>query len=283
MTEYSNDDQAEFWTNGPGRKWVQQREPLDATFAPVLDLMLDRSALAPGMRVLDVGCGTGASTIGIAARVAPGGSVLGVDISKTLLEDARKHAENISNAHFTRGDAQSHPFELAAHDAALSRFGVMFFADPAQAFRNIASGLKPGAPLVFAAWCSVADNPWFAIPAEAAKARLGNVTPSAPRAPGPMAFEDEDYIAGLLTEAGLQDIETGRVDVDLTPPGSVEDVAALSTRIGPATQIIREKEGTEADITAIRDAVRAALAPYETSDGVRIPAAIRLCHARAPE
>ncbi|RKF16307.1 class I SAM-dependent methyltransferase [Roseovarius spongiae] len=275
-----NTDQAEYWTSGPGRKWVEQREALDATLAPVLDLMLERAAPAPGMRVLDVACGTGTSTLAIAERIAPGGRVLGVDISETLLEEARARGDAVTNAHFTRGDAQIHPFELAAHDVAVSRFGMMFFADPAQAFRNIASSLKPGAPLVFTAWRSVAENPWFAIPAKAARERLGDASPTPPRAPGPMAFEDETYVAELLQKAGLQDVEVARADVALTPPGTAVDVAALSTRIGPAASIIREKNGSAEDIAAIQKALRDALANFETPEGIRIPAAIQLCTAR---
>ena len=279
--QIANAGQAQYWSQGPGRKWVQQREALDALMAPVLDLVLERAALKPGAQVLDIGCGTGTSTIEIAHRIAPEGRVVAVDIAASLLDEARSRANGVPGAHFILADAQTHAFEPGVFDVALSRFGVMFFSDPAQAFRNIASGLKPGRPLIFAAWCGVADNPWFAIPAQVATDRLGSVPPTDPRAPGPMAFQDRDYVAGLLADAGLRDISVKREDVFLTPGGTAADVAALSTRIGPATRVIKEHNATREDIAAIQDTVRAELAAFETPEGVRVPAAIQLCTARA--
>lgn len=277
---YDNADQAEYWSEGPGRKWVQQREPMDAALAPVLDLLLERAGLEPGMRVLDIGCGTGTSTIEIAGRIAPSGQVFAVDIAATLLEEARSRAENVPGTSFALADAQTHPFELAAFDACVSRFGVMFFSDPVQAFRNMASALKPGRRLVFAAWCGVEDNPWFRIPAEIAIRQLGPVEPTPPRAPGPMAFEDAEYVTGILQQAGLEEISVTREDILLTPLGSTVDVAALSTRIGPATRIIAEHGAPPEAITAIQEEVREAIAQYDTPEGVKLPAAIRFCTAR---
>ncbi len=277
-----NADQAQYWSEGPGRKWVQQREALDTLMAPVLDLVLERAGLTPGAQVLDIGCGAGTSTIKIAQRIAPAGRVVAVDIAASLLDEARARAEGVPGAHFILADAQTHAFELGAFDMALSRFGMMFFSDPVQAFRNIASGLKPGCPLIFAAWCGVADNPWFAIPAKAATDRLGNVPSSDPRAPGPMAFQDREYVADLLAVAGLQDISVTREEVFLTPGGTAADAAALSTRIGPATRVIKERNATAEDIAAIQDAVRVQISACETPEGVKVPAAIHLCMAHAP-
>ena len=279
---YDNADQAAFWSEGPGRKWVDQRAPMDAALAPVLDLVLDRAGLLPGQAVLDIGCGTGTSTLEIAERVGPGGHVQAVDIAESLLAEAARRAADTPNAAFMRADAQIHPFDPASFDVAVSRFGVMFFSDPVAAFRNMSAALKPGAPVVFAAWCGVGDNPWFGIPAKAAIARLGPVEPSVPRAPGPMAFEEADYITGILQAAGLTDVSVTREDILLTPLGDAAAVAALSTRIGPATRVIKERGATQDDIAAIQDAVAAQLAPYVQPGGVRIPAAIRFCTARVP-
>ncbi|QIE45432.1 methyltransferase domain-containing protein [Pseudohalocynthiibacter aestuariivivens] len=277
-----NASQAQYWSDGPGRKWVQQREPLDALMAPVLDLVLEGAGLTPGAQVLDIGCGTGTSTIEIAQGIAPGGRVVAVDIAASLLDEARIRADGVPGAHFILADAQTHAFELGAFDMALSRFGVMFFSDPVQAFRNIASALKPGCPLIFAAWCGVDDNPWFGIPAKAAMDRLGSVPPSDPRAPGPMAFQDGEYVTGLLTDAGLREVSVTREEIYLTPDGTAAEVAALSTRIGPATRVIKEHNATKEDIAAIQDVVCAKISDFETPEGIRVPAAIHICTAHAP-
>lgn len=279
---YDNADQAAFWSEGAGRKWIDEQAAMDAALAPVLDLLLGRAALRPGQRVLDIGCGTGTSTIEIAGRVAPGGEAHAVDIAAALLETAQSRAARVPNAEFTLADAQTHGFAQQSYDIALSRFGVMFFSDPAAAFANIARALKPGAPLIFAAWCSVADNPWFRLPARVAMQRLGKVTPTPPRAPGPMAFEEADYVTDILTRAGLEEISVTRADLHLTPLGTPADVAALAMRIGPATRIIAEREGTPADAAAIEAAIAEAMAGFDTGRGVRVPAAIQLCTARAP-
>lgn len=281
MSGGGNRDQAEYWASAPGEKWVQHEDKLDALMAPVLARLLEAAALRPGERVLDIGCGTGASTLAAARAVGPEGTVTAADISPVLLARAEERAAagGLAKARFIEADAQSHPFGAGGFDAAISRFGVMFFDDPVAAFANIARALRPGGRVAFMAWGGLADNPWFAIPREAAIAHLGAPPPADPRAPGPMAFAEPDYVAGILGEAGLAGVRVTQIALDLTPRGTLDEIAKFSAYLGPAVRILQEMDGTKEDAALIAGAVKARFAPYDTVDGVRIPASLNLVTA----
>ena len=144
----ANAAQAEYWNSEPGRTWIDMESALDASMAAILDLVIARADPRPGEHVLDIGCGTGASTLRAAAAVGGGGRVLGADISGLLLARARARAREarLENASFEVCDAQVHDFPPAVFDLMLSRFGVMFFGEPVAAFRNIARALRPASP-----------------------------------------------------------------------------------------------------------------------------------------
>lgn len=281
MTAPPNQAQGAFWSEGGGRKWVEFQDVLDATLAPVLDLLLEGAALGPGQGVLDIGCGAGASSLAAAAAVGPDGHVTGADISAPLLEEAARRAAHLPHLRFQHGDAQTHMFE-AGHDALISRFGVMFFDDPVAAFANMARALRPGGRVTFVCWDAVAHNPWFRLPAQVAATHLGPPEPGAPHAPGPMAFADADYTRGMLEAAGLRDIAIAPTAVMLTPPGDAAQVASMATRIGPAASRIAATEAPKPVIARIQAELAGVFAPFSTSDGMRIPAALHLCTARAP-
>lgn len=283
MTGAPNQSQAEFWSSAPGAAWVENAATLDTMMAPVLRRLLDEARLPEGARVLDIGCGTGASSLEAARAVGPAGHVTGADISPVMLARARERAaqEGLSNTAFVEADAQTHSFAPDGFEAMISRFGMMFFADPVAAFANIARALRPGARLSFIAWGPVTGNPWFAVPRAAAVERLGAPAPADPRAPGPMAFSDADYVTDMLTRAGLADAAAQVVSVTLTPPGTLRDAAGFATQVGPASRILREKEGTEEDARAIEAAVHRGMEPFVTADGLHVPAVLNLFTARA--
>ncbi len=278
MTTGPNVDQSEFWNAQPGRNWVLHDADLDAISANVSGLLLAACAPAPGERALDVGCGAGASTFALAAAVGASGAVLGVDISAPLLRRAeeRRAALGAGNVAFALADAQDHRFEPGAFDLAASRFGVMFFADPVAAFRNIAAGLRPGGRIAFAAWAGPEANPWFTLPQRVAFARLGPVAQTPPDAPGPMAFRDVDRVCGILAAAGFSAAEGTSVPTDLHHPGGVEAVVRLAAHVGPTARIMRENNGTAVDEAAIAAALAVELAQFRSDDGVRIPARVNI-------
>ena len=277
-----NADQAEYWNSAPGRKWLLHEDMLDTLLAGMDGLLLARADPGPGERIVEIGCGTGATTRALAARTGPGGRVLAADISEPLLDRARERAADLPQVAFVRADAQVHGFEPAGADLVTSRFGVMFFDDPVAAFRNLGNALRPGGRLCFVAWGPAADNPWFLIPRDAAVARLGRPAPQPPTAPGPLAFADRAHVRGILTEAGFTAVAAEAATVELTWPGEMPPLAALATSLGPAARILRERGGGPDDEAAIRQAVAEGLAPFQGAEGVRIPAAVNVVTALRP-
>lgn len=277
----SNTQQKEFW-EAFASSWVNQQVELDGLMAPVLDEILARAELQPGQRVLDIGCGTGTSTLRAAEAVAPGGSVLGADISEPMLDYARHRAADMAAVEFATVDAAEFDFPSAHFDQVVSRFGVMFFSDPVLAFRNIARALKPGARLTMACWSVLDANPWFRVPMYAAKAQLGAPPAVDPDAPGPLAFRDVERVIGILQQAGFSDPQAAVEPVTLTPPGSRDAVARHAVTIGPASRAIRHFEATEADVYAIIARVKDDMAPFATPAGMRVPAEINFFSALAP-
>lgn len=257
---------------------------MDQALAPVLHAVLERAELVSGETVLDIGCGTGASTIAAAGLIGGGGRVIGLDISRPMLTRAeeRARAAGLAHARFILGDAQTERFAEATCDAMISRFGVMFFADPVAAFANMARSLRPGGRLVFAAWAAMPKNPWFSIGVNAAIAQVGKPAPVPPGTAGPMAFQDIGMVSGILADAGLTGIRAEEVPVSLTPAGSPAEAALLIGRFGPALRILRERGGTAADAEAVEAAIAGAIAGFDGPDGVRIPSVINLFQATHP-
>ncbi len=279
----ANADQAAYWNAEPGRVWVTRADDLDAIQAGVTDLLLAETAAVPGEAVLDIGCGAGATTLAFAETVGPAGRVVGVDISEQLLAraEARAAAAGLGRIGWLLADAQTDSLP-GGFDAAVSRFGVMFFDDPVAAFARIGAALRPGGRIVFAAWGAAEANPWFRETFRAAVERLGPGEPAAPNAPGPLAFADRARVLGLLGDAGLADCAATMRQVELHLPGGLAAAVDLAGDVGPAKRLLREKGGTDADRAAIAAALAAALARYVTADGIRMPAEVNLFRARRP-
>ena len=282
MTSIANTEQAEHWSGASGETWVAKQPLFDALMAPVLDLLMSHVALQLGARVIDIGCGTGASLLAAAHAVGPDGHVTGLDVSEPMLEHARARMTETSTTWVTcsLGDAQVHAFPPSSADHVISRFGVMFFEDPVAAFTNIATSLSDGGTLSFVCWAGLRDNPWFRDPMDAAKAIVGAPPAKDPRAPGPMAFSEPGYVNDILDAAGLQDIKIETHGLNLTPPGTLKEVVDFAASEGPAGRIVREMGGTPADVDAIKSRLTEQMAAYETPAGLQVPARIHMVSAR---
>ena len=277
----ANSTQADYWSSESGYQWIAQETFLDATMAAILDRLLERTDIRPKESLLDIGCGTGASTLAAAIKTGPTGHVTGLDIAEQLLNRARRRSDDagLRNTSFILADAQTYPFVPESFDAIVSRFGLMFFDSPVEAFANMARGLKPNGRLVFAAWAPAAGNPWFSIPRDAAIARLGKPAPADPFAPGPLAFQDVERVTKLMEQAGLKGVRAETEMVQLTPLVTAEKAAETAARVGPAARIMSEFSGTEADAAAIESAVAAAFSKFETEKGISVPATINFFSA----
>ncbi|MFK7940551.1 MAG: class I SAM-dependent methyltransferase [Roseovarius sp.] len=280
----ANSDQAEYWSSPSGQTWVTHQADMDRLLSDVLDTLLRHAAPAKGERVLDIGCGTGASSLELSQAVGPDGHVTALDIADPLLALARHRGAEAGygNIEYLNADAQTHGFDEGQADLVFSRFGVMFFADPVAAFANLRRAVRPGGRLTMICWQGAPDNPWFMVPMQVAMDRLGKAEPMDPHAPGPMAFKDVDRVTDILKAAGWSEAKGEKIEVDLIPPQTVEGAAEMATTIGPATRLIREKDGTDADKQAIREGVEAALGGYLNDAGLRVPARLIIYSAVHP-
>ena len=206
----------DYWNTVAGPRWAAAPEARERRNRESIALLLDRLGLTGGERVLEVGCGAGALTVPLAAAVGAAGRVVAVDISEPMLGAARKRIaeRGVGNVELRSGDAQTFAFERDAFDVATSRMGVMFFADPAAAFRNIGTALKPDGRLVFACWGPLAENRHWLVAHDAAVAHFGPPAPKPSTAPGPLAFGDPDYVSRVLAAAGFADIAIERASDD---------------------------------------------------------------------
>jgi SAM-dependent methyltransferase len=280
---HANSTEADYWNSESGYQWIAQEAFLDSTMAGILVRLLERTDIRPNEKLLDVGCGTGASTLAVAIKTGPAGHVTGLDIAEQLLNRARKRSDDagLRNTSFIQADAQTYPFIPESFDAIISRFGLMFFDNPVAAFANMARGLKPNGRLVFAAWGPAAENPWFIIPRDAAIARLGKPTPGDPFAPGPLAFQDIERVTKLMQQAGLKGVRGEMERVQLTPQVSAGKAAKTAIKIGPAARVMREFSGTEVDAAAIETVIAEAFSKFETGNGMNVPATINFFSAGA--
>ncbi len=279
----TNDEQIVYWNEKAGPKWVAMQERLDTQLESFTRAALDRAALRPGERVLDIGCGCGASTLDAAARVRPGGSVMGADVSRPMLDRARERAKTgaTTNATFVEADAQTFAFAPGEFDAAISRFGVMFFVDPAAAFANIRRALKPGGRLCFICWRPMIENPWVLIPLRAASRHLELPTPPDPTAPGPFAFGDAERLRAILNTAGYDDVLVEKHDSRLAIGSAtdLEKAVDFAMDIGPVSALLLEK--SDETRSAVRSSIREAMQPHLTPAGVVVDWAAWLVSARS--
>jgi SAM-dependent methyltransferase len=277
-----NAAQIAYWNSEAGPRWVAMQERMDAMLAPLMQAALDRARPAAGEAVLDVGCGCGATVLALADRVGPAGSVMGVDISAPMLDRARERVRDgaMGNVRLMLSDAAVHAFEPGAFDLAFSRFGVMFFADPARAFANIRAALAATGRLAFVCWAPPRDNPWLTVPLTVARPHLPPQPESDPAAPGPFAFADPDRVRGILTGAGYSGIDIVRHDssMQICGPGEAERAAQFAVESGPVGRAM-----AGADPVARAAAAQAILAEFhriEGPGGIALPGSVWLVSAR---
>jgi SAM-dependent methyltransferase len=276
--QQTEEDQAALWNGAAGLTWVEAQEPLDKMFKPFEDLLVE-TVLARGSRnVLDIGCGTGATTLAI-ARAMGGGNTIGVDISEPMLALARARAERERvEATFVRADAETHAFAPGSFDTIVSRFGVMFFADPVRAFANLRGALSRGGDLALVAWRGPGENPFMTVAERAAGPLLPNVPPRRADAPGQFAFADPSRVTRILAQSGWAEIDIRPLEVMCAFPRA--DLVGYLTRIGPIGRALRTAdEPTRARITG---AMLPAFDPYIDGDAVRFVAACWTIGARVP-
>lgn len=240
-----NQAQIDYWNGEVGQRWAENHPALDAAFALFTETLFAAAGLAPGERVLDIGCGAGETTLWAARQVGPSGRVTGADVSEPLLDTARaREAAQPTGAapvEWLRADVQIHAFG-ARFDHALSRFGVMFFDDSAAAFANIRASLVEGGRLRFLCWRALAENPWAALPRAAVMPLVPESEAPPPEAPGPFRFALRDTLRPILEETGFRDIAFEPVNRTMRVGQTPDSAAGFVVTRGPVARLLHGRD-----------------------------------------
>jgi SAM-dependent methyltransferase len=270
-----NTAQIEFWNSAASRAWADQYERMDRAVADLTKVLLDMAAAQPGEHVLDIGCGSGSTVLELAARVGPGGHVLGADISNQSVARARQRIADAGSRHaeVIVADVSSHAFAPNTFDLVFSRFGVMFFSDPQAAFANVRRAMKPGGRLALAVFRATSEGLWPNGPLEAVRHLLPPIPMPGPEEPGPFSWADPTRVHRILEGAGFREVSLTPVDpvIQLAGDGREAEAADFVLVLGPLTRVLPALSAAQ------RGTVRAALEvffqKYTRSQGVFMPAA----------
>lgn len=281
-TSWPNAGQVEHWNDVESAHWVGEAARYDAMLRPLGNLAIAAAEIGRGDRVLDIGCGSGSTSIALAELVGPTGTVTGIDLSEKMLAPARDEAARagVPNVRFELGDAQIHPFPNTAFDVAYSRFGLMFFADPVAAFANIAGALVRDGRLAFVCWRDLIEQEWIEVPLRAAVAHVPAPEFGKPGEPGMAGLADPERARAILEGAGFTGVDVQPVDSTLTlgGSGSLDEVMPFIEAGSLGRALLTDASAAQAD--AVRSAIRQALGPYETPTGVVLGAAVWIVTAR---
>lgn len=278
-TTKGNEAQAEMWNGPVGERWSQYWRHIDAILEPLSRPLLARAGAQVGERVIDIGCAQGTTTLALAEQVSSSGAVLGVDLSSLTLAIARERAARATQVEFVAADATDYPFEEGSWDLAISRFGVMFFADPVRSFSQVGRALRPGGRLAFVCWQAVQDNEWIALVAQVAKeagAPEPEETPD-PDGPGAFSLADPTRIGAILSSAGFRGVTTESLQPKLRIGATPEEAARFMLEMGPVASMVEDAE------PSLRAKVETALVErfreFASDEGVHLGAAAWLVSA----
>jgi len=279
--EDKNIKQKQFWSGAGGDVWVDKQREMDIMLNPLGERAIQGLDLSGEIKILDIGCGCGATTLEIAKAVTQG-EVIGVDISEPMLERATKTASDmmLNNTSFQVKDVQVDEMPRSYFDIAFSRFGVMFFEDPFEAFKNINHSLKDNGQLSFVCWQHASLNPWQSLSIQVIKEFLDLPAP-APKSPGPFAFEDKSYINEILTESGFRDIEIkdNQEDIVMFSGKSIREACEDYLTINPVVTEMLKNSPTELR-EEILEALIGKFSDFHNNEGLLFPSATWIVTAK---
>ena len=275
-----NSKQKEFWSGSGGDVWVDKQSEMDIMLNPLGTRAINKLDLSGVTKIIDIGCGCGATTLEIAQQLESG-EIIGVDISEPMLDRATQNASDLSlpNASFQVLDVQVDDMP-SDYEIAFSRFGVMFFEDPYQAFSNINNSLKENGQLCFVCWQNPSLNPWQSLSLQVIKEFLDLPSPP-PKSPGPFAFEDKNYIKDILDRSNFKDIEIhdNQEDIVMFSGKSIEEACEDYLTINPVvTEMLKNsKEELKEEIL---QALVLKFSEFHNGDGLLFPSATWIVTAR---
>jgi SAM-dependent methyltransferase len=272
--------QLAYWNSVAGEKWLKRQAETDAMLQPAQAAAIAQAHVIAGERVLDIGCGCGASTLELAEQVGPSGRVVAVDVSTAMLARARERTRDLAQVECLVADAAAHPFAAESFDLLFSRFGVMFFGDPAAVFAHTRAALKPAGRLVFVCWRGIDENPWMRVPLQAVCKHVSRPPRPGPEDPGPFSFADTARVTRILTEAGFAAPTFMKLDFDLdiANGGGLDAAVEGASTIGAASAALNDQPQDLRD--AALGELRATLAPLLKDGRVPLGGAIWIVEAK---
>ncbi|HLJ00108.1 MAG TPA: methyltransferase domain-containing protein [Bradyrhizobium sp.] len=276
-----NADQIAYWNGAGGRRWAERQPVQDILLQPVADLLIERAHIKTGERILDVGCGSGATTFAFAKATGRGGYVTGIDISAPMLARAREVMPPDAPIDFILADATIHPFTPDHFDLLASRFGVMFFADPALSFANLRRALRQSGRLAFACWREPRENPFFMTPLQAVYRHAPKMPPVGPEDPSPFAFASDARVKCILGTAGFSNVamEPCNLALDIAVGRGMDVAVKSALELGPAARALADQPPEV--VAAATQSMREVLAPHLKGESVPLEAAVWIVTAKA--
>ena len=250
-----NNEQYDYWNTGIGQKWVKEDNSLNERFTVLTKEFFSRASINKNDKVLDIGCGGGITSFEASKIVGKYGYVLGADISKILLDLAKKNFSSIKNLEFKYCDVQNYNFKKNIFSKVISRFGVMFFENPILAFKNIYNSIQDGGSLHFVCWTNVMENEFFTAAANIIIKHLNKEFPKVTRSPGPFAFSEEKYIKQILDSSGFKNIKVDKVYTSLSTNDDAAKDGELLFKIGLAGRLLSEENLSEKELSNIKDKI----------------------------
>ena len=274
-----NQEQGSHWNSSVGRAWVNNDTRMDAQLKVITNALCEEIKIKEGYKVLDIGCGSGALFPFLSDKVGKTGLINGVDISKPLLELAKKYHFGKGNITFLNADAQSYAFKSSKYDNVVSRFGLMFFEDPIAAFKNIQNSMKSNGKLNFVCWSKLEDNDFFFIPLQIVLKHLKKSLPKPSKLPGPFSFSDPKHIEHILESSGFKNILIKTLQTKMINHETIEDQIQLFNKIGLAARIKKEALFSSKISKKIDNELRATLLSKTTSNTTTLKALVHYVSA----
>jgi SAM-dependent methyltransferase len=273
--------QVEYWNGPAAERWTRYQEALDRALEPFGRAILAQAAILRGERVIDVGCGCGATTLAIADLVGTSGHVMGIDVSSMMLGRARLRLAGRSNVSLLEGNAATQGFDPPA-DAMVSRFGIMFFDRPIDAFRNLRRGLVSGGRVVFACWRAPSENAWVRIPMEVTLRHVDAPAEMPQDEPGPFAFANRKRVEHILRVAGFTSSRVDPFDADVVMSiDGVDSAVEFAMTAGTAGRLLVKAPADSK--AAVRDELRHEISRHVASERVALGGAVWIASAIAAD
>ena len=248
-----NDEQFEFWNEGIGKKWVEEDDSMNERLSILTKELFLRSNINRNDKILDIGCGGGQTAFEASEMVGENGYVIGADISKILLDLAKSKYANSKNLEFKYCDVQNYEFRENSFNKVISRFGVMFFENPIEAFKNIYNSIQEGGSLNFVCWTNVMENEFFTDPTNIIIKHINKEFPEITRAPGPLAFSEADYVKEILASSKFKNVKVEKVYSSISTNDSAKKDGDLLLKLGLGGRLLADANLSKKELSVIRD------------------------------